>query len=216
MKRDWAFKIADGVYEGFKTLLDCDVKADEESDGLYITGYANTKGKPDAYGDIPMGESVYDLSRFKKNPVALANHENNTGNVIGTYVMGSGATEEDEKGLKIKLKLWPLEDAYTDIAKHTIAGLKNGHIRAFSIGGRWYYEDKDNPMHLTRAAIHEISVVAIGADGNALTSTPKPKSISEITERERRGLVMAGLITEYRKTKSETILKTIQELRRAA
>lgn len=198
-----------------KKLFDLlEYKAEQNEDGFYITGYANTKGREDAYGDIPMGDKVYDLnSRFKRNPVALVDHENSVGNIFGVFVLGEGATEEDERGLKIKLRL--MDNPQTDIARHAVEAYKSGFARAFSIGGRWFYEDKDNPKHLTKAVIHEISGVAIGADGHALSTTQKPKSFSEITERERRGLVIAELISEYRKTGSKTILQTIEILRRS-
>lgn len=192
-----------------------DFKAEQTDDGFYITGYANTKGKADAYGDIPTnldGKPVYDLkSRFAKNPVALVDHENSVGNIFGVYVLGKGATEENENGLAIKLRL--MDNPQTDISKHAVEAYKSGFARAFSIGGQWFFEDPTNPKFLTKAIIHEISGVAIGADGNALSSTQKPKSYQEITEPERREIVIAGLIAEYRKSESHHILNTIEILR---
>jgi phage head maturation protease len=186
-------------------------KAEQTEEGFYISGYANTKGNEDAYGDIPMGDKVYDLSRFKKNPVALVDHENSVGNIFGVFVLGEGATQEDEKGLRIKLRL--MDNPQTDIAKHAVEAYKSGFARAFSIGGKWFFDDKANPKHLTKAFIHEISGVAIGADAHALSTTSKPKSLAEITEAERRQLVIEGLISEYRKSNSNAVLETIQILR---
>jgi phage head maturation protease len=186
-------------------------KAEQTQDGFYISGYANTKGNEDAYGDIPMGSNVYDLSRFKKNPVALVDHENSVGNIFGMFILGDGATQEDEKGLRIKLRL--MDNPQTDIAKHAVEAYKSGFARAFSIGGKWTFGNKENPKHLTKAFIHEISGVAIGADGHALSSTSKPKSIAEITEDERRQIVMESLVAEYRKSKSSSVLETIKIFR---
>lgn len=189
-------------------------KSEQTADGFYVTGYANTKGNEDAYGDIPTnykGRPVYDLSRFKKNPVALVDHENSVGNIFGIFVIGQGATEEDAKGLKIKLRL--MDNPATDIAKHAVEAYKSGFARAFSICGLWLYEDKENPKHLTKAIIHEISGVAIGADGQALSSSPKPKMLTMI-ESDKRKMAIAELIGVYRKNPSENILKTIEILRR--
>lgn len=189
-------------------------KSEQTADGFYVTGYANTKGNEDAYGDIPTnykGRPVYDLSRFKKNPVALVDHENSVGNIFGIFVIGQGATEEDAKGLKIKLRL--MDNPATDIAKHAVEAYKSGFARAFSICGLWLYEDKENPKHLTKAIIHEISGVAIGADGQALSSSPKPKMLT-MTESDKRKMAIAELIGVYRKNPSENILKTIEILRR--
>lgn len=208
-----------GLREFAKKLVDIeDFKADQTADGFYITGYANTKGKEDAYGDIPTnldGKPVYDLqSRFKRNPVALVDHENSVGNIFGVFILGPDATCEDERGLKFKLRL--MDNPQTDIAKHAVEAYKSGFARAFSIGGRWLFEDKNSPKNLTRAIIHEISGVAIGADSYALSATQKPKSFTEITEAERRQFVIAGLVSEYRKSGANEILRTIEVMRKAA
>lgn len=195
-----------------------DFEVKTEGDGAekatYIYGYANTKGKPDAYGDIPHnldGNPVYDLSsRFKSNPAALVDHTNSVGNIFGVFIVGKNATAEDEKGLRIKLRL--MDNPQTDIAKHAVEAYKSGFARAFSIGGQWKFEDPKNKSHLTTAIIHEISGVALGADGSALSTVSKPKSLPEITEAERKRLVLEELIKEYRASLSREILETIQIL----
>jgi hypothetical protein len=117
--------------EDHKVIEIVDFKSEKTEDGHYITGYANTKGKADAYGDIPMslnGKPVYDLSKFKRNPVALVDHQNSVGNIFGSFIIGTGATEEDEKGLKIKLRL--MDNPQTDVAKHAVEAYKSGFARA--------------------------------------------------------------------------------------
>lgn len=200
--------------EDHKVIEITDFKSEKTEDGHYITGYANTKGKADAYGDIPTslnGKPVYDLSKFKRNPVALVDHQNSVGNIFGSFIIGPGATEEDEKGLKIKLRL--MDNPQTDVAKHAVEAYKSGFARAFSIGGRWLFENKDNPAHLTKAIISEISGVAIGADSYALSRAAKPKMDSKMTEAEKTRNVIAELVGAYRKTNDAAILNTIKILK---
>lgn len=196
-----------------KTVVLKDFKILQEGSVTYITGYANTKGHPDAYGDIPVnfnGMPIYDLdTAFKHNPVALLDHENEVSGIFGSFIVGPGATEEDEIGLKIKLRL--MEDPQTDETKHAVAAFKSGYARAFSIGGQWFYEDPANPKHLTRAVIYEISAVAIGADPFALASTPKPKSAPK-SIKPKRGEMIEALISEYRVSGSEKALEAIKAL----
>jgi len=160
-----------------KTFEISDFKVVEEDSGkIYITGYANTKNKPDSYGDIPTnfnGQPVYDLSRFLKNPVFLIDHYASVGNIAGNFV----ELVEDDVGLRFKLLLMPIEKCFTDSVKHAVSAFKEGFARALSIGGKWFYDDPQNPSHLTRAYIYEISGVAIPADQDALCYTQRPKSI---------------------------------------
>lgn len=191
-----------------------DYKIDKTDAGTYISGYANTKNKPDAFGDIPTnykGEPVYDLSRFEKNPIALVDHENKVGNIFGTFIVGPGATSEDATGLKIKLLL--MENPQTEISKHAVEAYKSGFCRAFSIGGKWLYEDKANKSHLTKGIIYEISGVAIPADPDALSSVNIPKSF-QIAE-DDNWTAINQLVGVYRKTLDENVLKTIQILKRS-
>ena len=61
--------------------------------------------------------------------------------------------------------------------KQVVSAAMGGFVRALSIGGRWYYDDPKNQNLLTRAYLHEISLVAIPADEDSLTNTPKPKML---------------------------------------
>ena len=147
-------------------------KTNNDDKNFYITGYANNKDIADDYGDIPKGNNVYDLERYNKNPVILADHNNNVEGIIGTMVL----LKEDKKGLKFKALL--MNDPKSEIAKHSIQAIKENHLRSLSIGGKWFYEDKKNPNILTKAKIYEISFVAIPADSNALTNSSIPKKSS--------------------------------------
>lgn len=190
-----------------------DLKVFDEEGASYITGYANTKGVADSYGDIPMsinGEPVYDLtSRFERNPVALVDHGRSVGNIFGVFVLGPGATYEDERGLRFKLRL--MDNPKTAIAQHAVEAYKSGFARALSIGGEWLFKDPKNKKHLTKAIIYEISGVAIGADSFAVTEKPYVKS--EKTEDEDHREVLEILIEEYRKSLSSQVLKAIEAVK---
>jgi HK97 family phage prohead protease len=172
-----------------KVFTIAEMKTIEEDGAFYLEGYVNTKNKPDAYGDIPTnynGNPVYILDRIKANPVAFVDHYNSAAMIAGNWV----SLEEDSIGLKAKLKLRPLDQIYNDEVKDAVSAYMTGFGRAFSIGGRWYYEDQNNPMHLTKALIHEISLVGVGADGSALSETiPRQKSKSQEVEESKSNLV---------------------------
>jgi HK97 family phage prohead protease len=159
-----------------------DIKTEQEEEKFYITGIANNKGIVDAYGDIPQGDNVYDLKRYKKNPVVLVDHTNSVGNIAGKMVK----IKETEKGLEFKMRL--MDNPQTDIAKHAVEAFKSGFGNALSIGGVWEYgetNEKKGTRILTKALIHEISLVGIGADSHALTDVPNPKSAPEVVKESR-------------------------------
>lgn len=195
----------------FKTISDLDVKLNNVDGVIYIEGYANTKNKPDSYGDIPTNfnnEPVYDFKRYKNNPVLLVDHNNSAGFIAGTMT----DFYEDETGLKFKARLRPVDEIHNPITKDAVQAFITGYGRALSIGGHWIFGDKQNPSHLTKAHIHEVSLVAIGADGNALTRTPHPKSFGEISEGSFIRLEIENLIGKYREEPSDELIKKIKQL----
>ncbi|GBR74600.1 peptidase U35 phage prohead [Candidatus Termititenax aidoneus] len=201
-------------FEGTKIFEIADFKVSGGDNGapVYITGYANTKGHADSYGDIPLnynGQPVYDLSRHSKNPVFLADHYNSVGNIIGAFVYPD--THEDEKGLYFKVRL--MENPQTDIAKHAVEAYKNGYARALSIGGKWLYENPENPNQLTKAYIYEISGVAIPADQDALTNAPSPKQLQSSKASADQ---LAELIREYGDAKVSDVMKKIKQTKEQA
>lgn len=168
----------EGVIYGRKTLPIEDLKIGVDENGnVFVEGYANTKNVADRYGDIPtvfeaLRNYVYGLSNYQKNPVCLMNHDNSVQSIAGSFQPALGGyCIEDEKGLKVKMVF--SNSDYPPVA-HARTVYAEGHGRAFSIGGRWSYEDKDNPMHLTHADIYEISIVGVGADPNAVTTKSAP------------------------------------------
>ncbi len=162
----------------YKTWVIDDLKIESKDEGFYLTGYANTKDHADSYGDIPTGDGIYDLTRMLKNPIMLANHNHDTSAVMGNFV----SLKEDKRGLGFTVKLRNPESISQDWLKDTIQGYIDGFIKAISIGGEWFYGDDKNPHHLTKAIIHEISGVAVGADSEALTDKPLVKSDNEYSK----------------------------------
>ena len=165
-----------------------DIKATEDDGAFYITGIANNKDIADAYGDIPSGDNVYDLKRYKKNPVVLVDHYNSVGNIAGRMVK----IKETEKGLEFRMRL--MDNPQTDIAKHAVEAYKTGFGSALSIGGLWEYGDVDpkkGTRKLIKARIHEVSLVGIGADADALTDTDKPKSNPEGARKSQKADLQA-------------------------
>lgn len=205
-----------GLYfEGRKSLDIEDIKIEtriekdnngKEIEKTYFTAYANTKNKSDAYGDIPKGDEVYDFEIFKDNPIMLVDHFNSVGSIAGTWV----EFEENAKGLKV-IGLF-MNDPQTDIVKHAIAAYKQGHGRALSIGGKWLYEDKNNPNYITKAIIYEISLVGVGADPRALAVGDKPKKLPIKGEGNIPETLRAA-VADYRANPSKENLKTIQKLK---
>lgn len=196
----------------YKVIAIEDIKAVKEDGKFYLEGYANNKNKVDAYGDKPTslnGNPVYDLTRMKKNPIMLVDHINSSRLVMGNFVK----LKEDDKGLFFKALLRNPEELKQPGLIDAINGYITGFIRSLSIGGRWYYEDKDNPTHLTKAEIYEISGVAVGADGLALTTTSKPKHFEARKQIEQPTKVetIGNLVKEYRETKDVKTIEKIME-----
>lgn len=192
-----------------KTAQIQDFKSYEEGDKFYFSGYANTKNNVDSHGDIPTnykGAPVYELDRFKKNPVLLIDHKNSSGSVIGNVV----EIEEDVVGLRFKALLRNVDDVHTPELKDAITGIKTGFIRGISIGGSAKFEDPKNKRALTKANIYEISVVAVPSDGNSMSySTMAPKNMDLNTIKEEKPRKIVELIKMYRESGDEDLLPLI-------
>lgn len=152
-----------------KVLAIEELKASAVDGVVTITGYANTKGHADRYGDVPtvfaaLRNYVYELADFSKNPVMLLDHRNQIGSVAGSFKI----LREDEKGLWFQAEF---SKSNSEAIAHARCVYLEGHAKALSIAGRFYFEDKDNPTHLTYANIAEISLVGVGADQLALVDS---------------------------------------------
>lgn len=136
-------------------------------EGVYsFEGYASIKGNTDSHGEIVSSivESVYNLERYKKNPILYCDHEYNVKNIIGHIV----EIKEDEKGLYFKAEL--MIEPQSEEAKQAIALIKQGILRGVSIGGIWHYDAKDLST-IVRADIFEISIVGIPSNPETMIGT---------------------------------------------
>lgn len=154
---------------------------------LMLKGFLNNKLIPgtntpakDSYGDIPTGSNVYDIERLRSNPIALVNHNNDAAGIAGNFIY----LQETEQGLQFKEILRPLEEIYDDDTKDAVSAWGKGWGKAYSIGGRWYYDmensnPEENTYLLVKAILHEASHVAIGADQWALSAAPNTSDSSQ-------------------------------------
>ena len=147
-------------YKGNKEFTLTDFKAEQQDGKVVISGYANTKGVADRYGDIPtpFGRAyVYELQEYLRNPVVLLDHEAEIKNLAGMCTV----LREDEKGLFFKAEI---TESVLPIMEHVRTLIREKILKTVSIGGIWLYEDLENPAHLTLAKIYEMSLVTIPAD----------------------------------------------------
>ena len=182
-----------GVYQipGSQLVAEANLKIgfniDNEKKYVVLKGYLNDKLIPgtndpnkDSYGDIVTGNNVYDINRLVNNPVALVNHDNNAAGIAGNYIYLS----ENEQGLQFKLVLRPIDSIYNPITKDAVQAWADGFGKAFSIGGRFFYDSENSKPEdgiylLIKAVLHEASLVGIGADQYALSTAPDTSGIAD-------------------------------------
>ena len=157
---------------GNKILVMESCKAEKDSEGrITIEGYGNTKNVADRYGDIPTvfeekRDFVYGLDSFKINPKMLLNHGRTMSDVAGSFKEELGGyAYEDNHGLKLK---GVFSNSEHPAIAHARTLALEGHPQTWSIGGKWFFEDKENPTHLTLAEIYEVSLVPVPADPLAI------------------------------------------------
>ncbi|MFA5161284.1 MAG: HK97 family phage prohead protease [Elusimicrobiales bacterium] len=143
----------------------------EQGQNTVIEGYANTKNRPDRYGDVPavypkLRDYVYDCAEFLKNPVLMIDHVNAVDHVAGSVV----DVHEDETGLFFRAVFSASDYPVVAHARQVYA---EGHARGISMAGQFLYENPQSPEQLTLARIYEISLVAVPADPNALAEAMK-------------------------------------------
>lgn len=127
-------------------------------DGVIITGWASTKDLDRA--NIVMHPDCFRASMddFMKNPVLLLMHD--WGNPVGKVIEASIS----EMGLHVKAFV-------SGSAKTVVQLIKEGILSAFSVGYRvMKSDDVDSVEHVHEAELHEISIVTIPRNQNALFS----------------------------------------------
>ena len=159
-------------------------KADSDNDTY--TFLASSE-KVDSYGDIVVQKGI-SLKRFKKNPIILYQHNQNS-------PIGTGKAYLTDGGLKVDVKLAP--KGISPVVD-TVRGLIEAKIlKAVSIGFsamEWEpIRDKDNEFSgykFLKSLLHEISIVSIPANDEALaiarSCNLSTKHIDELFDRTKQ------------------------------
>jgi HK97 family phage prohead protease len=146
----------------------------EDNGATYVEGYASTFNE-DLDGET-IDQKAFDetLNDYKMNPVVLANHTNTVESVVGQTV----DAKVDSNGLFVKVKLSNSDDPFTKMVREKV---KEGLLRAFSIGGLFQY---DYPT-IKKVKLLEISIVPIPANSYSLFSMAKAWKGMEIEDRKQ-------------------------------
>lgn len=217
---DYGVKVIKGSEIAGYANIPITIKIDDNKDYYMLSGFLNNKLIPstdmpaiDSYGDVPTGKNVYDLERLINNPVALVDHENSASMIAGNYIY----LAETKQGLQFREIMRSLDDVYNDETKDAISAWITGFGKAYSIGGRWYYDMKeskpeDNYFVLVRAVLHEASHVAIGADKWALSVAPDTSMVAEkgeVTECE----TLDEALAKYMETDDDRYLDMAEKIK---
>ncbi len=136
-------------------------KGVETEDTLVIEGYASTPDL-DADGDNILA-TAWDLKRYQKNPIILFNH--NKSLPMGVAIKMA----PDSKGLFIQAEISKTSQYYSMV--------KEGILRTFSVGFRPTEvkpkNDKSGGLLISKAELHEISVVTVPSNPEAIFSIKK-------------------------------------------
>lgn len=160
--------------EGFE------IKADDNERGV-IEGYASTFGNIDRHGDI-VEPGTFKGGRSKVPIFAL--HD-------PSKAVGVGFVQEDEKGLKIKMKLAvdSESDTLRERAREYYAMAKEGIIEKMSVGmiiqkSEWTKKKIDGQevpiRRIQKADLVEVSLVPIPANDQAKVTTVKHYPVEDI------------------------------------
>jgi len=146
-----------------------EVKTDEgviDYLNVSVFGYASTFGSitpADRDGDVIADDAFKStLSEFKKNPVMLVDHTNRVSHLAGSFSkMGI-----DTAGLFVQGDM-----SNSPHLKHERFLVAEGHLKAFSIGGMFFY---DNDGHTIKEVnLFEISLTPVPANQDALFTVRK-------------------------------------------
>lgn len=138
--------------------------AEEENGSITIEGYANTTSK-DRVGDIVLPEAWTKggMNNYVKNPIVLAFHDHKlpVGEVVDYSV--------DNNGLHIVAEI-------SKAAGNIYELVKSGILKAFSVGFALKdaeYDREQDTFFVKDLELHEISVVSIPANADAIFSLRK-------------------------------------------
>lgn len=152
---------------------------------VMIKGYLSTfkdKTPSDRDGDyVVPGAFDETLSEFKKNPVLLLDHWNQTDNVAGSFTL----VRPDREGLYVEAALTnapQLRDVRIKIVE--------GHLKALSMGGIFYYQEDGRGIF--KVKLWEGSIVAIPSNPDALFRT------RSLNEQEKKFVKSGGSYPDFR------------------
>lgn len=148
-------------------------KKEDESGGLTITGYGAVFGNVDSYGDVIERGAFMKTLIERKGRIAFC-YQHDIWNPIGKIQ----EIAEDEKGLKITVKISDAEDDIQTKIKEGI--LQEMSIGYRTIGSREEIVNGQTINHLTEIKLIEISLVTVAA--NPLAVIESMKSESEKTD----------------------------------
>ena len=131
--------------------------------GLGSTFVGTTKRDRDGDYILP-GAFDKTLAEFRTNPVMLVDHENSVLRMAGSFSK-VGVTEQ---GLVMEGRV---SNSPAEFMKHVRFLIHEGHLKAFSIGGIFFYDESGYGVEEIR--LFETSLVAVPANQDALFSVRK-------------------------------------------
>jgi HK97 family phage prohead protease len=143
----------------------------EVGDKLVISGTASN-WDVDRVGDAVVRAAMERaLTRYMENPILLFNHSYNlpAGRVTRAWI--------DDGGLHIEAEL-PRPDEPGE-ARHWWKLVKDGIVRALSIGGRWTRQAIGGVNYLTEIDLTEISVAAQGINASTTFTAQAAKAFGD-------------------------------------
>ncbi len=125
-----------------------------------------------SYGFRVLTDGI-DLAQFKKNPIMLYMHQRNTYRPTGDEVIGRWENIRKEKG---KLLADAVFDEANEFGKKIAEKVKGGFIKMASIGilkketstEKKHLKSGQTRATVTKSILHEISIVDMGGNDNAL------------------------------------------------
>lgn len=172
--------------------------SEEECKGIWIKGYLSTFNNVDRQNDIvspgAFNDTVNELKVAGKLPMQK-DHCYGTDDQIGSWSL----FEIDSKGLYVEGYI-----SCTDKTEHIITLIKDGHLDTLSMGGIFFYGDKDSAGHdiITKVVLLEGSVVSIPANSLARFSQ---KSLVALDDFENVDLVGAKNLQLSGKSKVQSL-----------
>lgn len=128
-----------------------------------VTGLASDYDLDRDNETIKPGAYRRTLAHFRKNPVMLADHTNNTRSMVGSYTK----IREADDGLHVEGTLSNAPDEFTTRIRFLVA---ENHLKAFSVGGIMRYCPTDYSC-IEEVDLFEISIVPIPANPRTLLTT---------------------------------------------